>query len=170
MAPRRPPSASAFACRVTLCEPSRRTSLRHSARACATPEGFGMRATPAGASALAPHRRSLRHSARLLRLPLKGGVIGASYAGLRYHSPLEGESARGRSPSSSRRGANAASKRDAPPRARASRPHHVRHSLAFSATRIDLEPRRRSAVEVSADRPAAFSTVRKLSASQGNEA
>ena len=82
-----------------------------------------------------PHRRSLRHSARLLRLPLKGGVIeGRSptrergrparnlipgwrrwsvnatlqagshpaartskelFAGLKYHSPLEGESAKG---------------------------------------------------------------------------
>ena len=39
------------------------------------------------------------------------------YAGLKYHSPLEGESARGRSPSSSRWGANAAS-RESTPRSR----------------------------------------------------
>ena len=46
-----------------------------------------------GPPRLPPLRISLRHSARLLRLPLKGGVI-PSYAGLKYHSPLEGESAR----------------------------------------------------------------------------
>ncbi len=77
-----------------------------------------------------PHRISLRLPARLLRLPLKGGVIpevrtgdvvhtldrehglrrakesGKEHcAGLKNHSPLEGESARqGRSPQSSRRG------------------------------------------------------------------
>ena len=76
-----------------------------------------------------PHRISLRLAARLLRLPLQGGVILALQtgdvvytlgrehdlhhakesgkepcAGLKNHSPLEGESARGRSPLSSRRG------------------------------------------------------------------
>ena len=81
-----------------------------------------------------PHRISLRLTARLLRLPLEGGVIPAVLtddvvytldrehglhpakesgkkpcAGLEDHSPLEGESARpGRSPQSSRWGANAA--------------------------------------------------------------
>ena len=40
--------------------------------------------------------------------PLKGGVIFCSLDKDRDHSPLEGESARGRSPQSSRRGANAA--------------------------------------------------------------
>ena len=76
-----------------------------------------------------PHRISLRLAARLLRLPLEGGVIPAVQtgdvvytldrehglhhakesgkkpcAGLKHHSPLEGESARGRSPQSSRWG------------------------------------------------------------------
>ena len=81
-----------------------------------------------------PHRISLRLTARLLRLPLEGGVIPAVLtddvvytldrehglhpakesskkpcAGLEDHSPLEGESARlGRSPQSSRWGGNAA--------------------------------------------------------------
>ncbi len=59
----------------------------------------------------------------------------APYASLKYHSPLEGESARqGRSPPSSRRGANAAFRKceralgrwcRAP--ARGSRPHKTRH-------------------------------------------
>ena len=53
-----------------------------------------------------PHRISLRLGARLLRLPLKGGVILCSLDKDRDHSPLEGESARGRSPQSSRWGAN----------------------------------------------------------------
>ena len=79
-----------------------------------------------------PHRISLRLVARLLRLPLQGGVIPAVLtddiiytldrehglhpaqesgkepcAGLKNHSPLEGESARpGRSPQSNRWGAN----------------------------------------------------------------
>ena len=75
---------------------------------------------------VSPHRISLRLPARLLRLPLKGGVIpeffevglvdwrrdhllGASSAlsAAQHHSPLEGESARqGRSPQSSRWGAH----------------------------------------------------------------
>ena len=46
----------------------------------------------------------------LLRLLLKGGVICGLHKALQYHSPLEGESARGRSPQSSRRGANATSR------------------------------------------------------------
>ena len=56
---------------------------------------------------IAPHRISLRHSARLLRLPLKGGVIEfyrKPCAGLK-HSPLEGESVRqGLRPQSNRWG------------------------------------------------------------------
>ena len=70
------------------------------------------------APANTPHRISHRHPARLLRLPLKGGVISLQsgnvlykldrehglhpaqessntpHAGLSYHSPLEGESVR----------------------------------------------------------------------------
>ena len=92
----------------------------------------------------------------LLRLPLKGGVI------------------LGRSPSSSRRGANAASKRDAHPGTRASRPHHVRHGLGH--LRHSDRPGTAPwvcfglAVEVAVHRLAPFSTGRKLSASQWNQA
>ena len=56
---------------------------------------------------LTPHRISLRHSARLLRLPLRGGVLEAStrLPVELYHSPLEGESVRqGLRPQSSRWG------------------------------------------------------------------
>ena len=56
---------------------------------------------------LAPHRISHRHPARLLRLPLKGGVVAFYWkpcAGLK-HSPLEGESVRqGLRPQSNRWG------------------------------------------------------------------
>ncbi len=94
------------------------------------------RTTPPESPATAPHRISLRHTARLLRLPLKGGVIPGTnrerrlhfrpgtwftparetgktpHASLKYHSPLEGESERqGRSPPSSRRGADTASRK-----------------------------------------------------------
>ena len=58
--------------------------------------------------ASAPHRISHRLAARLLRLPLEGGVILERLMQAKNHSPLEGESARGRSPQSSRWGANAA--------------------------------------------------------------
>ena len=66
-----------------------------------------LRAHPCGAAS-PPHRISLRHSARLLRLPLQGGVIEFYWkpcAGLKYHSPLEGESVRqGLRPQSNRWG------------------------------------------------------------------
>ena len=59
-----------------------------------------------------PHRISLRHPARLLRLPLQGGVILEARTRLPVelnHSPLEGESVRqGLRPQSNRWGANAA--------------------------------------------------------------
>ena len=88
---------------------------------------------------LAPPPHQPSPAARLLRLPLEGGVIPAVLtgdvvytldrehglhpakesgkkpcAGLEDHSPLEGESARGRSPQSSRWGANAASRKCLP--------------------------------------------------------
>ena len=156
-----PPSASAFACRLGFCDsPSRgatagpvkmgraarwrvlvgpplRISLRLSARLLRLPlKGGNCRACKDGQGGEVagigwpPHRISLRLSARLLRLPLEGGVIPAvltddildtldrehglrlaqvsgkeACAGLKNHSPLEGESARpGRSPQSSRWG------------------------------------------------------------------
>ena len=56
----------------------------------------------------APHRISHRLAARLLRLPLQGGVIEFYWkpcAGLKNHSPLEGESVRqGLRPQSNRWG------------------------------------------------------------------
>ena len=86
-------------------------------------------ATPANT----PHRISHRHSARLLRLPLKGGVISwlqsgnvvykldrkhglhpaqesgnKPHASLSYHSPLEESVRQGLRPQSNRWGTNAA--------------------------------------------------------------
>ena len=62
---------------------------------------------PTREPSLTPHRISLRHPARLLRLPLQGGVIEFYWkpcAGLK-HSPLEGESVRqGLRPQSNRWG------------------------------------------------------------------
>ena len=95
------------------------------------------RALQLGGPASTPHRISLRLAAWILRLPLEGGVIPAlrtgdvvytldrehglhpakqsgkkPCAGLKNHSPLEGESARpGRSPQSSRWGANTPSRK-----------------------------------------------------------
>ncbi len=57
-----------------------------------------------------PHQPSPAGSASATPPP-GGSDTEASYAGLKNHSPLEGESARGRSPQSSRRGAAAASHR-----------------------------------------------------------
>jgi hypothetical protein len=75
------PTSSTGACSLAGANPRRRTSSRPWLALCEPPtaEAFALRlglsAPPTGTSALAPHRIGLRHSARPLRLPLKGGVM-----------------------------------------------------------------------------------------------
>ena len=119
------PTASAIACRLAGAYPRRRTRPRHSALLVRT-----------------PLRRSLRHSARLLRLPLKGGVIlEACKRSASITPPLRGNRREGEA--RLRAGGGPTRRPKGMPTRERGRPARTMSGtdLAFSATRIDPEPR-----------------------------